>query len=616
MFGSAPINTVSILLITTYFGRWPVWFPAFLLSCAKNETIDWLIFTDCEIPDIPYENIRFERMTLAQLNKLASQKLGFAVEKEAYSQVDLRPAYGVIFEEHLGGYDFWGHCDIDVIWGNLRNFVSDNILDTYDIVSFRKEFLAGHLTLWRNQTSTNRLFLTVPAHRDILADRGFFGFDEDIISTHIKANGLQDKGNSRVYWPETAIAWFRSGNTPNGWYWDRGRIFDHQGTERVYLHFQHWKRHIKHIDFGIDSTPHRFLFTKDGIWSRKSQSIVGKTRRALERELKQLPDTIAARSKSGLRVAKRFGSVSDTDWARKLAANSIPTTDVRYDRRTGTLFLTRMGLRIDPQLSFVLDNYQDALQLTLHAGASFHATGDGELSVRINELNLRVQSVEDLSTLRQVFVDKIYNILQPDPVVILDVAMNAGFSSLYLASKPNVMVVGCEPCRGPFQRALNNISANPQIGDQVTPLNVGVGPFSCRTIAGYLLKHSRESLGTKANPLGPPFEYEEIEVVDIVDMIDRVSKIHPDRALVLKIETDNADYYVNGLNENNLLRRLVIQGKLHRVHGLLMMWHIRGKSVEIPRITSHLTDAGFTVFRIAPYYARGGMLYATRGTRR
>ncbi|MGD8310611.1 MAG: hypothetical protein PVG98_14335, partial [Chromatiales bacterium] len=42
----------NIVIFSTYFGEWPTWLPAFLLSCEKNDSIQWVCFTDCEIPDI------------------------------------------------------------------------------------------------------------------------------------------------------------------------------------------------------------------------------------------------------------------------------------------------------------------------------------------------------------------------------------------------------------------------------------------------------------------------------------------------------------------------------------------------------------------------------------
>ncbi len=168
----------------------------------QKRCINWLFFTDCNIPEEDYPNVRFEPLNLTQLNQLASQKLGIRVRKEAFSQVDLQPAFGVIFEEYIDGFDYWGHCDVDVVWGDIRNFVTEKKLASYDIVSFRKEFLAGHLTLWRNEPKINSLFCSVPGYQDIFASRECFSFDEAVISTFLRS--CDEAGNplASVYWPE------------------------------------------------------------------------------------------------------------------------------------------------------------------------------------------------------------------------------------------------------------------------------------------------------------------------------------------------------------------------------------------------------------------------------
>ena len=50
-----------------------------------------------------------------------------------------------MFSEYLTGYDFWGHCDIDLLWGNIRRFVTDEKLKKY-----KKLYTAGACVLYKN----------------------------------------------------------------------------------------------------------------------------------------------------------------------------------------------------------------------------------------------------------------------------------------------------------------------------------------------------------------------------------------------------------------------------------------------------------------------------------
>lgn len=55
-----------------------------------------------------------------EIKVTASEKLSFAVNiGYPYKLCDFKPAYGFLFPEIIKRYDFWGHGDIDVVYGNI-----------------------------------------------------------------------------------------------------------------------------------------------------------------------------------------------------------------------------------------------------------------------------------------------------------------------------------------------------------------------------------------------------------------------------------------------------------------------------------------------------------------
>ena len=64
-----------------------------------------------------------------------------------------RPLYGMMFAEELAGYDYWGHCDTDVILGDIRKILDKPISEGY-----LKIQLHGHLSLYHNDAYTNNVF--------------------------------------------------------------------------------------------------------------------------------------------------------------------------------------------------------------------------------------------------------------------------------------------------------------------------------------------------------------------------------------------------------------------------------------------------------------------------
>ncbi len=145
-------NKVGIIIC--YFGSLPAIFELWRRSCEYNEDFDFLLFTDQKVQG-GKDNIKVIPCTLGDVRNLAKMKLKVEnIELEsAYKLCDFKPMYGVIFEDYLVPYDFWGMCDIDMIFGSLCTFITDEILDRYE-----KVYQLGHLTLYRNSTVVNHRF--------------------------------------------------------------------------------------------------------------------------------------------------------------------------------------------------------------------------------------------------------------------------------------------------------------------------------------------------------------------------------------------------------------------------------------------------------------------------
>jgi hypothetical protein len=145
----------SICLIRWWFGEFPAYMDCILRSCAGNPDIDWLILTDNRTPRKFPPNVHIKHTSLDELRALFSAKLGFAANLPAsHSLHTFKPAFGYFFEEPLKDYDFWGYCDFDMIFGDLRKFLREDILAAHDKILCR-----GHLTLYRNIERVNKAFM-------------------------------------------------------------------------------------------------------------------------------------------------------------------------------------------------------------------------------------------------------------------------------------------------------------------------------------------------------------------------------------------------------------------------------------------------------------------------
>lgn len=169
---------MKIAIIIAYFGKLPEYIQLFLDSCKLNYGFEWLIFSDDDTTYNYPSNVHLIKMNFGECKKLIQSKFDFEITLSKPQKLcDYKCAYGVIFEDYIQDYDWWGHCDLDQIFGNLNMFVTEDMLRKYD-----KLFSLGHLSLYKNSYKNNRIFMgkiegKIRYKEVFVTERGC-GFDE------------------------------------------------------------------------------------------------------------------------------------------------------------------------------------------------------------------------------------------------------------------------------------------------------------------------------------------------------------------------------------------------------------------------------------------------------
>lgn len=180
---------MKVSIIAAYFGSLPSNFRYWLASCGWNPSIDFLIFTDQQVDGAP-KNVHIEPMSFEEVGRLASGALSYEVcLKRPYKLCDYKPAYGLIFKRWLNGYDYWGHCDLDMVFGNLeKTFVE------YRLHDYQRFLSLGHLSLYKNDSFMNRAFMLdaegSPGWREAFSSDRSFAFDEVGMREICRGNGI------------------------------------------------------------------------------------------------------------------------------------------------------------------------------------------------------------------------------------------------------------------------------------------------------------------------------------------------------------------------------------------------------------------------------------------
>jgi len=258
-----PLNKkrYSIAIIIPYFGKWPEWIDFFIESCRYNPTVNWIFYTDCEIPKNIPDNLTFNRLTFDEYKGLLQKKLDINTENiTPYKLCDYKPTYGFVHKDDIDGYDFFGFGDIDVIYGNIRSFLTDDILRN-NVISTHSDRISGHFVLFRNNDKYRKAFMKIKNWKLLLEDTEHIGVDEGAFSRIFrrrkKASRLffilmkaLSSYHRRTYFVEqyttilSSIPWVDGANNhPTRWFWRKGHLTNNRDKERefMYLHFMNFK---------------------------------------------------------------------------------------------------------------------------------------------------------------------------------------------------------------------------------------------------------------------------------------------------------------------------------------------------------------------------------------
>jgi len=263
----------SIAVVIPYFGKLPSWFNLFLLSASKTQKIDFILFTD----DITYfdypANFKVHILSFQEFQQIFYDKLGNIYLGYPYKICEYKPCYGYVLGKYLSEYKFWGHCDIDLIFGDIDRYLDKIPLDDYDRV-----FTYGHLSIYRNNEKVNSAFklelgaefpkimrfsavsqMTYICNFDevginvIMKEFGFKIFDKSFFG-NVNENFKKYRINSGVYDYPTILIY------------DGNKIFELkkkelevEHNELIYIHFQNRKK--INIDTSISND---FILSDEG----------------------------------------------------------------------------------------------------------------------------------------------------------------------------------------------------------------------------------------------------------------------------------------------------------------------------------------------------------------
>jgi hypothetical protein len=202
------------LLLSPWFGPPPPWWPRYQRNSARLADHGYTLLVPTDLADF-YD--RVER-TLG---------LPCSVTPGAGKVHDYRPALGVIYADLIDGHDFWGHTDLDCVYGRVEEFWPDELLDSTAVAVDHTHHVCGPWTLYRG---VQDLFREHPGWQDELTNPAVTGWAETSFTVLLRESG------TRVMYRLT-----HGYQYPELYEWDGDRLMEGK-RERSFFHFRHSKR--------------------------------------------------------------------------------------------------------------------------------------------------------------------------------------------------------------------------------------------------------------------------------------------------------------------------------------------------------------------------------------
>ena len=188
---------------------------------------------------------------------------------------------------------------------------------------------------------------------------------------------------------------------------------------------------------------------------------------------------------------------------------------------------------------------------------------------RFNGLQIYIESSEEFFIVKEVFLEKDYNLLSNENFVVFDIGMNIGISSLFFGLNKNVtQIYSFEPVATTYQQALHNLELNRAYSHKIEAFHFGLGSssrvekvlYNSQTKGNCGIRRDLSLVIDRDNG-----EEIEINIKDVSEVLPDLMAKHSGQKKVFKIDCEGAEYeIVQKLNDANLLKDIDV---------LLIEWH-------------------------------------------
>ena len=145
-------------MIIPFFGEQPDYLPLFLKSCVPATRFRFHIFSDTAPPNDTPENVTWHKSSHEETYRRANLVTGCsAVPASLHAICNLRPFFPLMYPEAIQDAEYWGYCDLDVMFGDIDRVLTEFERSNADGFTSHWKYCVGHFTFFRNNAKVNRI---------------------------------------------------------------------------------------------------------------------------------------------------------------------------------------------------------------------------------------------------------------------------------------------------------------------------------------------------------------------------------------------------------------------------------------------------------------------------
>lgn len=124
-------------MIVPWFGPLPEWMPLYRRNIERMSEHGYTFLFD-------YDLTGFRRRAYDTIG------VSFPGTAGGSKIHDYRAAFGALYATEINGYDFWGHTDLDCVYGRVERFATDELLEQCDLHTDGNDYVNGPWSLYRS----------------------------------------------------------------------------------------------------------------------------------------------------------------------------------------------------------------------------------------------------------------------------------------------------------------------------------------------------------------------------------------------------------------------------------------------------------------------------------